>query len=132
MIIVPNQGLLSKSADYCMIPVMYILQGNFRETPQRTHFWNNTKLTVSDIEILASELFVTVAGEPHAGRRWFGPVPIFHMPIFGGWKKCIVIAPVDPSMIRMDKISCLDSRDVQRFLLNFTLSTAELKLNCMF
>jgi len=84
MLLVQKQGLVGWVADICMVPVMYVLQGNIREVPQRTHFWNNQKLAVTDVENINPKLLITIAGNPNAVSRWFGPVPIFHMPIFGG------------------------------------------------
>ncbi len=94
MINIKHQSLISKIADVLMIPVMYFLQWNIREAPQQTHFWNNQKLVVSEVEDINPKLLVTVAGNPRAIRRWFGPIPVFHMPIFGGWKNFIVLEPV--------------------------------------
>lgn len=90
-----SQGLVGRAADYLMMPVMYLLQGNFREVPQRTHRWNNIHLQYVNIADLHADKVVIVPGVPYAQRRWFGPIPLFHMPIFGGWKKFIVLEPVN-------------------------------------
>ena len=34
---------------------------------------------------------ITVAGDSSAFRRWWGPLPIFHIPLFGGWSKFVVL-----------------------------------------
>jgi hypothetical protein len=94
MIQIQKQSFLSKLADTLMIPIMYILQGNLRESPQQTHFWNNSKLSTDDIKDFTSTSVVTEVGDPKAFPRWFGPIPIFHMPIFGGWKTFTVLEPV--------------------------------------
>lgn len=93
---ISSETKLQKFGDVCMIPIMYFLQMNLFETPQRTHFWNNTKFPTASFHWLEADDLVSVPGDTAAVRRWFGYVPIFHMPIFGGWKKYVVIAPTDP------------------------------------
>lgn len=95
MITIKKQSIQSKLADTLMIPVMYFLQGNLRESPQQTHFWNNCKLSTDDIKDFTRTSVVTEVGDPKAIPRWFGPIPIFHMPIFGGWKTFTVLEPVN-------------------------------------
>ncbi len=90
------QGFLSQCADLAMLPLMYLLQGTLREVPQRTHRWNNVKFPVQDLAHLQSDLLVTVPGDVQAVRRWWGPLPIFHIPMFGGWSKFAVIEPKTP------------------------------------
>lgn len=79
--------------DWCMLPVMYLLQMKFDEVPQQTHRWNNTKLPAMAIRDFDASDFVTVQGDTTARRRWLGPIPLFHMPIFGGWDEFVVLAP---------------------------------------
>ncbi len=93
MIKIEEQGLIGLLGDLLMIPIMYLLQLPVFDKPQRTHFWNNKKYYVSDIAHLDKTLFVSVSGDVDACNRWFGWIPIFHMPIFGGWKKFVVIEP---------------------------------------
>ncbi len=90
---VASESRLEILLDYLMLPIMYILQWNFFETPQRTHFWNNTKLAILGTHALDSTSMISVPGDSTATQRWLGYVPIFHMPIFGGWKEYVVIAP---------------------------------------
>lgn len=90
---VAPESFLCKVADYLMLPVMYLLQGTLREVPQRTHFWNNTKYPNSSLRHLQAEMLISVPGDEQARKRWLGPVPLFHMPFFGGWKNFVVIAP---------------------------------------
>lgn len=95
MLKIKKQSLLSKLGDKLMLPIMYFLQGNFREVPQRTHKWNNVKYPIENVNQLISKMICTVEGDENATRRWFLKViPIFHMPIFGGWKRFIVLEPV--------------------------------------
>lgn len=89
-----KQGHLGRIADMLMVPVMYLLQGNFRETPQRTHRWNNHHLRNLEVDHLDADNILFVDGDPGANERWFGPIPLFHMPVFGGWKKFVVVEPV--------------------------------------
>ena len=89
------QGRLSRLGDILMLPLMYLLQGTIREIPQQTHRWNNCKFSLRDLASLQTELLVTVAGDSNATQRWWGPLPIFHIPLLGGWSKFSVIAPTN-------------------------------------
>ena len=88
-----QQGTLGRIADFSMVPIMYLLQGNVSEVPQRTHFWNNLHLKNVDAFGFDAALFETVSSDPSATRRWLGPLPLFHMAIFGGWKQFVVVVP---------------------------------------
>ncbi len=94
MIKIKRQGVLGKVADGLMLPIMYLLQGNIRELPQRTHRWNNDHLKNLEVADLESEKIIFSDRVEAARSRWLGPIPLFHMPIFGGWKKFGVIKPV--------------------------------------
>ena len=76
-----------------MLPLMYLLQFPSLEVPQRTHFWNNTKHSVDTISHLDSSALISITGDESATQRWIWGVPIFHMPLIGGWKKYVVIEP---------------------------------------
>jgi hypothetical protein len=93
---IATQGKISRFGDICMLPLMYLLQGTVRELPQQTHRWNNMKFPLSAISHLRSDLMVTVPGDPRAVKRWWGPLPIFHIPVLGGWSKFIVMEPATP------------------------------------
>ena len=90
-----KQGRLGRLADTLMKPVMFVLQGNFTEVPQRTHRWNNQHLNNYNVSQLKASQIIIVPGDPEAKQRWFGFIPLFHMPLFGGWTKFVVIKPVD-------------------------------------
>ena len=74
---------------------MYLLQGTFSESPQRTHRWN--KVSIKDVKYSDlkhdADVMVHVEGDHGAGRRWLGPIPLYHMVLFGGWKKFVVVEP---------------------------------------
>jgi hypothetical protein len=73
---------------------MYILQGTCRESPQRTHRWNNKKFrTDAELEYIRALPKISFKGISHEKSRWLGLIPLFHMPIFGGWKKFVVLRP---------------------------------------
>ena len=96
--IVPNrQGVAGKIGDSIMLPIMYLLQGNWREVPQRTHRWNNAHLTNHSIADLHADMVEIVYGDHTARKRWFGLIPLFHIPILGGWRKFIVLQPKNHS-----------------------------------
>ena len=77
-----------------MEPLMRFLIGDKRESPQETHWWNNTKLKPGDIAHLRKDYLVTCTGDRDAVRRWWNWIPLFHLTRFGGWKKYAVLKPV--------------------------------------
>ncbi len=87
---------LSKAAhiaDRLMLPLMYAVSGTWRETPQQTHRWNNTKLKPDQVKHLAAAKMVSSYGkEAREMRSWFD-LPLFHLPICGGWKDYTVLQP---------------------------------------
>ena len=87
------QGVISRIADVLMQPVMSLLQGNWSEIPQRTHYWNNQKFFTGELDWLDSTKMVVVPGDPFAKtrRRKWGFISNFHMPRFGGWKQYVVL-----------------------------------------
>lgn len=93
--------------DAVMLPFMYLVAWRWSrlphfEHPQRTHFWNNKKLSAQEAERLDLRLVANVEGDPKAFHtRWVCTgwekiwVPIFHMPLIGGWREYVVIEAVD-------------------------------------
>ncbi|MCI5108263.1 MAG: hypothetical protein MRY49_00250 [Candidatus Pacebacteria bacterium] len=85
-------GFFARVADILMIPVMYLVSGTFRESPQKTHFWNNTKLRKEDTRYLSEEMMICSSGQSQEkARRGI----LFHLPILGGWRRYVVIRPTD-------------------------------------
>lgn len=93
MVHIPPQSRISKIGDYLMLPLMYLLQGTLSEQPQATHRWNNIKFKNNELAFLVSERMANIAGDTSATRRWWWKLPIFHIPLFGGWKKFVVVQP---------------------------------------
>jgi hypothetical protein len=93
MIPIKEENYLQKIADVLMVPIMYLVQFPCVDRPQRTHFWNNKNYQVTDIAHLDASLFISIAGDSKAVPRWFWLLPLFHIPIFGGWKKFVVLEP---------------------------------------
>ena len=85
-------GFWAKFANILMIPMMYVVSGNLFESPQRTHMWNNTKLTFSEVYELVDAKKLFFCGV-ESSRRWISVLPIFHIPILGGWKTYVVLQP---------------------------------------
>lgn len=73
---------------------MYLISGTFSESPQRTHRWNNLRLTLEQLAGLKENLMVRVNGKGGA-IPWFW-IPFFHAPILGGWREYVVLAPTEP------------------------------------
>lgn len=86
---VPTMGWFAKLGDFLMIPLMYLLSGTFKERPQRTHHWNCIGLKQSNVDHLNPIEMFFCDGVKASPRRIF----FFHMPIFGGWKKYVVLRP---------------------------------------
>jgi hypothetical protein len=95
-ILLKKQGLVGKLGDALMYPLMILLQGTWKESPQRTHRWNNLKLRSADIHHLEDTQMVSIAGSTINKQRWLLGLPLFHMPIIGGWNRYLVLTPVIP------------------------------------
>lgn len=101
------EGSIGAFFDWLMRPIMFWLQGNWKEEPQRTHFWNNIELSplqvinvLDSLQSLYSKGSLKTSGvsriaaDKNAVAK-FSLFPIFHAPRFGGWKEFIVLEPVD-------------------------------------
>lgn len=89
-------GPAERLGDWLMHPAMRFVSGTLREGTQQTHRWNNEYLTEEDITYLDHSMIVSAQGDPAATKRWLlGVIPLFHMPIFGGWRQYRVVEPVD-------------------------------------
>lgn len=87
-------GSIAKIADYLMTPVMHLVGGTrFREKAQRTHVWNNTKLTAAQTSTLSEDLMVHLYGIPSKDLSGIGR----HLTIFGGWRPYAVVKRADGS-----------------------------------
>jgi hypothetical protein len=88
---IPQLGLIAKIGDVLMTPLMYLVSGTFREKPQRTHRWNYKPLEKTELDLLKKSKMVFekgIIGE--VSLKW--PL-LFHIPIFGGWRKYVVLVP---------------------------------------
>ncbi len=87
-------GRLAKFADKMMVPAMYALSGTFKESPQRTHRWNNMHLdwNADDLfENLRRQEMLYFSGVLGAMSP---KIPLlFHIPILGGWRNYVVLQP---------------------------------------
>lgn len=86
------EGVAGRIADSLMWPIMKILSGDLREVPQRTHFWNNKKLTKSESSsvraVTGRGYFVNVPADLQSCSR--GRIN-FHVPVLGGRKNYVVL-----------------------------------------
>lgn len=91
--VITPQGPLGRLADALMTPIMYLLSGTFYEAPQRTHVWNNQKLSPEQVTSwLIRNLAVSVGSNPRASKpKVLGILPYLHMPILGGWRDYVVL-----------------------------------------
>src|SRR3989344_2294378 len=90
---VPSLGWPARLADKLMIPVMYLVSGTLNEKPQKTHRWNNKKLTKAEVGSLNQEEMAHCRGVSYANKRH---LLRFHIPIFGGWQSYVVLEPEHP------------------------------------
>ena len=89
---VQELGWFQNLADTLMVPLMYCMSGTMEKT-QQTHFWNNTKLKVQYMKHLNREKMVHCQGIADATTRKILGIPIFHIPILGGWRNYVVLKP---------------------------------------
>lgn len=91
---VQPEGLVGYIGDIAMAPLMYVLSGSWLsgkyERPQRTHLWNITRLSASDVKYLDREQMVCCEGVKGAMRRI---TPLFHLQLLGGWRDYVVVEP---------------------------------------
>ncbi len=84
----PRSALI---ADRLMWPLMFALGGFKRDSIQETHFWHNQSIDKSQID---SRLTVVISGDDGRAstksNRVF-PLPMFHVPIFGGWRNYVIL-----------------------------------------
>lgn len=70
--------------------------GDWAESPQRTHWWNNRRLTAAEVAQLNQTLMAKVRGDKTAVKRYFLRFfPLFHIPRLGGWRRYAVLVPED-------------------------------------
>lgn len=85
---------VKKILDDMTKPLGYLMQGNFYDEPNKTRFWNNKKLSKADVGDLKEEWMVKSSGDKESSSRMFlNFIPISHMPIFGGWRKKVILRP---------------------------------------
>lgn len=79
-------GPVAKLLNTLLRPLMYFVAWSW-ERPQESHPWNTWHLKPRHVQHLSPALMAQCEGNPRALRwRWFGPFPVFHMPIIGGWR----------------------------------------------
>ena len=86
-----------KLADLILLPIMYLIawcSGGFSESPQRTHRWNNSRISRNNVNILLSTFSKSVP-EAMEVTRWWHRI-LFHIPVLGGWRCYVVVSPENP------------------------------------
>jgi hypothetical protein len=85
---------LGRLADKMFKPFMYLVAGTIWEAPQGTHFWNNQKIG-SDVtqQLDYGDMVINCDSDTSIHKRRFLHIPIFHIPILGGWRDYLVIEP---------------------------------------
>lgn len=76
-------------ADRALLPLMHAIGGFRRDSLQETHFWHGQPFPA---ERLDASLCVTVEGtDPSRHTNRLLPLPLFHMPVLGGWTHYVVL-----------------------------------------
>lgn len=101
-------GKVKKLADAVMMPLMYLVSGTLKESPQRSHAWHNRKLSDEEINTLSSDKMVHCKGDTRALNR---NIILFHIPILGGWREYVVVGP-DTSEVWNAGWITADARDI--------------------
>jgi hypothetical protein len=104
----PSRSL--RALDRLLRPLMRLAAGPraWREEPQSSHRWNVVRFSCLPADVARSG--IAVPGDPAATRRWLmGFLPIFHIPLFGGWKRYVVLEPVDSRVTWLVGWSAQDS-----------------------
>lgn len=90
---VPATPKVLRIVDYLMLPLMLFLGGFQKDSIQETHPWHLwRRFKINDIDQNKTLPF-TGQGEKLKSHFLF----LFHAPIFGGWKKYIVLQPTNYS-----------------------------------
>ena len=85
---VPRLNIFFRIIDIFMRPTMFLLQGNFSESPQETHPWHVKRFVWKKKGLLIEGSdFESRFGQSGLSKR-FG---LFHMPILGGLKKYVIL-----------------------------------------
>jgi len=85
-----QQGSIGRFFDWFFTWFMFLLQGNFKEVPQITHFWNNIKLSKRELSDISNNGVVHTAGSSSVGPR----VPYSYLPrMRKGWCEFLVLEP---------------------------------------
>lgn len=80
---------LFRLLDLLLVPVMRAL-GVGSELPQETHRWHCQAITANDL--VDETLALTIDGDdPSPRSNKIFPLPLFHMPVFGGWTRYVVV-----------------------------------------
>ncbi len=87
-------GFLARLGDVLLTPFMYLFSGTFKETPQRTHVWNSIRFSDQEVSHFDTEQMVQCGGISGAIRQ-VNQIPIFHLPVLGGWRDYVVLEPVN-------------------------------------
>jgi len=75
--------------DYFLTPIMFILGGLNMDSIQETHYWHCSNI---DPRMINNNLGMLVHGnDPSTKTNKLLPLPLFHMPILGGWKNYFIM-----------------------------------------
>ena len=88
-------SLPARIADVIMVPIMRLLSGVWSEEPQQTHRWNNHHVDCEIMNRFEKEKMVYIKGDKETVVRSRFWDPRFHLPVFGGWRKYVVLEPVE-------------------------------------
>ncbi|MFZ2555876.1 MAG: hypothetical protein WAZ27_01820 [Minisyncoccia bacterium] len=80
-------GRAGRLADLLAFPVMQVLAAP-GDSPQLTHFWNNTRMNRDAVDHLDADMMARYDGDPQARERRVRAHVRFHL---GGWRQFVIV-----------------------------------------
>lgn len=86
---IPPLNPALRALDVALKPIMMLLAGAISESPQETHFWHTIEI---DPDLIDSSISCRIRGNDSSRHgNQILPFPLFHAPIFGGWKRYSIL-----------------------------------------
>lgn len=87
---------LMKVFDWFMVPLMWVASGFTTDSLQKTHAWHVQRVSPANFSqfIHSHKSLVKVKGDDGTWMKKKNRV-FFHVPILGGWRNYVVLAPLD-------------------------------------
>lgn len=73
-----------------MAPLMFAIGGFRRDAIQETHYWHGQPYPAASLDPAMCAVVDGTDPSPHTNRLL--PLPLFHIPVLGGWSHYVVLA----------------------------------------